>query len=410
MMHNSGKHPLLAVGSISIRMALVALVTLLALEALLQLAFPRLPSRLIEQMPQYRERLEFRLETEYGAREYPAGQTVDFEISMSSGDLFQLTCLSPKDAVPFDPYRVTFTRDAHGFRNLEPWPERADLVVIGDSFTAAENIVEPFWHGIVDSLLVLGLPGSGTLEQQRILEAFALPREPKAVVLAYFAGNDLEDNLLFADMMKRGESFADRAHKDKTPLDYSVLFNLLLALRNTVKLDNEAPCHYPQLAQTSPATPVALYDKFLPLLMLDRELLRESKKFELTRASIDEMASQLNSIGSELILMYIPQKAELYWNFLSDESKELIFTGINNHQATTGPDSISNNLSVQRDMMAELADELDIPFLDLTFTLSEAINGGQQSYFFADTHWNQTGHNLARIALLDFMNQSNLDV
>ena len=60
--------------------------------------------------------------------------------------------------------------------------------------------------------------------------------------------------------------------------------------------------------------------------------------------------------------------------------------------------------------MAELADELDIPFLDLTFTLSEAINGGQQSYFFADTHWNQTGHNLARIALLDFMNQSNLDV
>ena len=71
---------------------------------------------------------------------------------------------------------------------------------------------------------------------------------------------------------------------------------------------------------------------------------------------------------------------------------------------------VGENLSVQRDLMAELADELDIPFLDLTFTLTEAINDGKQPYFFADTHWNQTGHNLARIALLDFLNRSNLDM
>ncbi len=410
MMHNSGNHPLLAFGSISIRAVLVALVTLLALEALLQITFPHLPSMLIEQMPQYRERLGFRLETDNGAREYPAGQSVEFEISMSSGDLFQLTCLSPKDALPFEPYRVTFKRDAHGFRNEEPWPDRIDLVVIGDSFTAAENIVEPYWHGLHDSLLVFGLPGSGSLEQQRIFEAFALPREPKAVVLAYFAGNDLEDNLLFADMMQRGENFSERAHKDKNPLDYSVVLNLLLALRNRVMPENEALCHYPQLAQTSPVNPVAFYDKFLPLLMLNRELLRESEMFELTRDSVGEMASQLNSIGSNLILMYIPQKAELYWNLLSDESKESILTGISNHHAIAGPVAIEGNLSVQRDLMAELADELDIPFLDLTFTLSEAINDGKHPYFFADTHWNQTGHNLARITLLDFLNQSNLDM
>ena len=328
---------MLAFGSISIRAVLVALVTLLALEALLQLTFPHLPSMLIKQMPQYRERLGFRLETDNVAREYPAGQIVEFEISMSSGDLFQLTCLSPKDALPFEPYRVSFKRDAHGFRNEEHWPDKIDLVVIGDSFTAAENIVEPYWHGIHDSLLVFGLPGSGTLEQQRIFETFALPREPKTVVLAYFAGNDLEDNMLFADMMRRGETFAERAHKDKNALEYSVVFNLLLALRNRVKPENEALCHYPQLAQTSPVTPVVFYDNFLPLLMQDRELLPESEMFRLTRDSISEIASKLNSSGSDLILMYIPQKAELYWNLLSDESKESILTGISDHQETAGP-------------------------------------------------------------------------
>ncbi len=386
-----------------------ALITVLALEAALQFAFLHLPSVLIEQMPQYLERSGFRLETKHGAREYPAQQIVDYEITQTSGDLYRLTCLSPDDAPPFDTYHVRFTRDSHGFRNEEPWPDLTDLVIIGDSYVAAEAIGLPFWHGISESLLVLGLPGSGTLEQQRLYEAFAAPRKPKTVVLSYFSGNDLADNLDFAEMLTKGESFAVRAHQGKYSLDYSVVFNLMLYLANSISLGEVLPCHYPQPAATEPRTPVAFYDEFLPVLALDEKSLRDSETFRLTSVSIAEMATAQYARGDRFILMYIPQKVELYWKLLSAQSKESIVSQLDEEYEIAEYKIIDENILAQRNLIAELADELGIEFLDLTASLAAAITDGQQPYFFADTHWNQTGHNIARIALLNQLNQSNLD-
>lgn len=390
------------------RLCLVCLITLLAMEGILQLSFPHLPRILIEQMPQFLERNGFRLETEHGAREYPAGQTVDYEITRTSGDLYQLTCLSPNDAPPMESYRVTFLRDSHGFRNEEPWPAVADLVIIGDSFVAAEAIVEPFWKDLSESILVLGLPGSGTLEQQRLFGAFAIPREPTTVVLAYFAGNDLKDNAEYAEMLSKDMSFTERAHQGKHLLEYSVLFNLLLFLRSAISSD-AAPCHYPQTTATQPPTPVAFYDDFLPILAQDAATIRGSESFRLTRASIAEMASAQLARGSRLVLMYIPQKAELYWMLLSGESKMSIVSHLNEQYEIADHRLFNANRLVQRDLLAELSQEIGIEFLDLTGSLASAIADGKQPYFFADTHWNQTGHNVARIALLDQLNQTNLD-
>ncbi|MYD10973.1 MAG: hypothetical protein F4X02_13140 [Chloroflexi bacterium] len=394
--------------SVLIRAAVLVLLTLTALELALQLAFPRLPAAIIEQMPQYRARMGFRLDAAHGLQEYPAGETVNYEITKSSGDLYKLTCLSPDSAPPFDSYRVSFQRDWRGFRNPEPWPDKLALAIIGDSFTAAEAIVSPFWHGLSDSMLVLGLPGSGTLQQQRLLEAFALPRDPDVVVLAFFAGNDLQDSLAFHQKLAANGGDSSAGEARKSPLDYSVLFNIAYSLRRSV-LRQDLPCHHPQHALTEPPTPVAFYDRFLSVFALDIETLRESEMFRVTRDSIAEMAAMLAAKGSRLMLMYIPQKAELYWELLSDESKAAILAGGQVFDAAVESRVVSANLAAQRRLIAELAGELDIAFLDLTPALSGAISVGEQPYFYADTHWNQAGHNIARIALLDFLNQSNLE-
>ena len=396
--------------SVLIRSAALALLTLLALELALQLAFPHLPVSIIEQMPQYRARMGFRLDAEHGVQEYPAGEMVNFEISKSSGDLYKLTCLSPEHAPPFDAYHVSFQRDSHGFRNPEPWPDKIQMAVIGDSFTAAEAIVTPFWQGVSDSILVFGLPGSGTLQQQRLLEAYALPREPEIVVLAYFAGNDLQDNLAFHRKSQADADNASDSAERKNPLDYSVLFNLAYAFRNLLLPGAEVPCHYPQTASTEPPTPLAFYGEFLEIFALDSQALRESEMYRVTRDSISAMASMLRARGSRLLLMYIPQKAELYWELLSDESKAAIWSGNRDLDASADASEVSANLAAQRDLMAVLSAELEIALLDLTPALSQAVRTGPQPYFFADTHWNQEGHNIARIALLDFLNQSNLDM
>lgn len=396
--------------SLVIRAAILALLTLSALELAFQLAFPHLPVAIIEQMPQFRARMGFRLDAEHGLQEYPAGEFVNYEVSSSSGDLFKLTCLSPDDAPPFDSYRVSFQRDAHGFRNPEPWPDKVQTVIIGDSFTAAEAIVAPYWQGLADSLLALGLPGSGALQQQRLLESFAMPREPELVILAYFAGNDLQDGLTFHRQSQADEGSSSATGEQRSPLDYSVLFNIAYAFRSSVLREAEAPCHFPQLAQTEPPTPIAFYDVFLSSFALDSKTLRESEMFRITREAIGDMASTLQARGSQLILMYIPQKAELYWELLSDESKRAIFSGSKVFDASVEMSAVSANLRAQRDLLAELAAGLGIAFLDLTPALDDAVSAGEQPYFFADTHWNQTGHNIARIALLDFLNRSNLDM
>ena len=376
----------------------------------MQIAYPSLPRDVIDGMPQYLERTGHRLATEHGAREFPAGELVEYDVTPLSGDLFKISCLSPADAQPMDSYRLSFKRDGHGFRNEEPWPDNVDLVVLGDSFTAAEHIQQPFWQGLTESMLVFAAPGTGTLEQQRYFNAFALPRQPKLTLVAFFAGNDLRDSLGFAQRQRQGLTRQDLTHQGKNPLDYAVTFHLLRYLAKVTTPVENVTCHYPLWAQTDPPTPVAFYSRFLPLLAMDRESLLASEMIQLTRTSISEMARATQSKGGQLILMYIPQKSELYWDYLDHASKETIIAAESLDHSLIGRETIDANLSVQRDVMQELADEIGVSFLDLTEPLAAAIRAGQAPYFFADTHWNQDGHNIARNALLDFLNQSNLDM
>ena len=394
---------------IAMRAFALLVFTLLSLEIALQLAFPHLPKVLVEPMPQYLERLGYRLDTAHGALEYPARERVTYDVTPLSGDLYRLTCLKPADAQPFAPYRVSFSRDGHGFRNVEPWPEDVDMVIIGDSFTAAELIQQPFWQDLSRSTLVLAVPGTGTLEQQRLFDAFALPRQPETVVLAFFAGNDLNNTLFYADMLRQGMTRQDLAHIGKNPLDYLVIFRMVQFLFRSAA-DAAAGCHYPVFAQTDPVTPVAFFGQSLPLLASDKASLLESEELRLARASIDEMRSALEANGGRLILMYIPQKAELYWPYLDAAAKELIIDIESRSRNLTGLEMIDDNLSAQRDAMRELADEIGIAFLDLSPPLAAAIAAGEMPYFFADTHWNQLGHDIARKALLGFLDRASQEL
>ena len=268
---------------LTLRLALILLITMLLLEFLLQLAFPLLPAALIRNMPQYRLRMGFQLHTEHGVIEYPAAQRVEYEVTPQFGDLYRLTCLSPAAAPPTDSYRVAYTRDSHGFRNLDPWPDMVDLVIVGDSFTAAEASAAPFWQDLSDSMLVLGLPGSGTVEHQRLLETHALPRDPRVVILAYFAGNDLLDNQDFVNMERDGLTALDLVYRDRNLTEFLVSVHLLIFLRDALAPASIEDCQYPQIAETNPPTPLAFFDRFLPMLAMDRQTLLASEMWQLAR-------------------------------------------------------------------------------------------------------------------------------
>ena len=387
------------------RAGLILFITLASHEIALQLAFLQLPQTLIKRMPQYQERYGIRLNTEHGARQYPPKEAVDFEVTSHSGDLYQITCLSAAHIESIEPYRVAYTRDRQGFRNREPWPDDVELVIVGDSFTAAESVRRPYWDGIAESMLVFGLPGSGTLEQKLLLEAFGLPRQPEIAVLAYFGGNDLTDNESFAKLQQAGLTFADKTHQNRNPLDYLVSFHLVLFLRDSI-LAAGKDCHYPQAALTEPPTSVAFLDKLIPVLALGESALRASEMYQFTQAAIIEMSAMVQSRGAAFVLMYIPQKAELYWESLSQETRQFILDRL---EKPISADQVDANLTVQRQVLASLAAEYGFVFLDLSPSLADAVQQGQSPYFFADTHWNQTGHDIAKAALLKILNQLALD-
>ena len=393
--------------SIVIRALLLLLATLVALEAALLLGFTLLPYDLISDMPQYLERIGWKLHADHGAREYPAGQVVQREVTALSGDLYRISCLAPRDAQPMKPYRVSFRRDRHGFRNADPWPDDVDLVVIGDSFTNAALNQTPYWQGLPFSTLGLGMGASGTLEQQRLFEAYGLPRAPETLIVGFFAGNDLRDNEQFAQMLRDGLTWRDLRHQNDEPQEYLVIWNAMQWLVRLTETEQTAPwCHYPYVAATEPPRPIAFYHKFVRTLGMDQLEFRQSEGWQLTRDSLQAMASAMRANDGEVILMYIPTKSELYWKYLDFNAKAwLIGHETRRFGNMPEPAVIDENYQNQRDIMRETAHELGIAFLDLTLPLDEAIRAGLSPYFFADIHWNQLGHDIARNALLDFLNR-----
>lgn len=386
-----------------LRLFLVILATVVILEAVLHLAFTLLPTNLTQRMPQYRQRTGFRLRTEHGAREYPAGESVDLLITPQSGDLYRISCLEPVNMEIFDPYLVSYVRDSHGFRNPEPWADDVEIVILGDSFVAAESVQAPFWHDLSESMLVFGLPGSGTLEQALLLNAFGLPRNPELVVLAFFAGNDMTDSLVFSELRAQGLTFADQVYRNRSPLEFLVTVHIALYVRDMV-IPSTQSCHYPQFAQTAPPTPVSFFDEMLPMLAMDRDSLRKSKMYAVTEIGLIEMANALRENGVRFLLMYIPQKAEVFWGYLDAEAKQQIANALRKQNAAITVESIDNNLSTQADLIRDLSIANGIDFIDLSPALRSAIESGSSPYFFADTHWNQHGHNIARQALRDRLN------
>lgn len=386
---------------------IILFITIAVIEVILQLVFLSLPQVIIQRMPQYQDRYGIQFNTLHGAREYPAGEQVDFEINQFSGDLYQISCLSPKDAVKIKSYQVTYTRDAHGFRNIEPWEDDVDIAIIGDSFTVAESINNPYWSDLSDSMLVLGLPGSGTLEQKQLFEYFALPRKPETVILAYFGGNDLTDNLTFYNLQQEGLSFADKTHQNRNPLEYLVSFHLVLYIRDAVSQVAKNDCHYPIEAQTQPPTPLAFFDTMVSLLTVNENILSNTEAYKITQSAIIDIEESTKNAGGQFILMYIPQKAEIYWQYIDTEGRQQIISALPAIQwAELSQDAeadIDSNLLAQRNLLESIANQNNFQFLDLTPFLIDAVDNGQLPYFFADTHWNQLGHDIVGQALRNFL-------
>jgi hypothetical protein len=119
--------------------------------------------------------------------------------------------------------------------------------------------------------------------------------------------------------------------------------------------------------------------------------------------------------GARFMLVYLPSKAHVYLPYLNDdEILSRVFTGVptleldeagflqfTNQSAT--PELTRQHMGDQAGLLAELTAEHNILYLDLTPTFQEEAGAGAELYYPFDTHWNQSGHDLAAKSIGRYM-------
>ena len=110
--------------------------------------------------------------------------------------------------------------DAWGFRNAEPWPERVDIITVGDSLTYSLSVHdEQAWPVLLERALAprrvlnLGLISASPQQYLRVYETFGAKLSPKVLLVGLFLGNDLTDELAFDTWWrgKRHEAYQETA-------------------------------------------------------------------------------------------------------------------------------------------------------------------------------------------------------
>ncbi len=409
---------------VALLMFWVAIITLM-LEVLLRVAYPWLPARLRQtaspallivlplghtiMMPPQVPIHDF----------WWAGQTEHYVFQPKDGDLFAETCLHtlPADEAPLP---VDFQYDSHGFRGDRT--DHVDLVVVGDSFVQAHAITTPFWQGLAPSVYALGAAGTGSLEQALLFDAYGPARTPHLVLMVYFEGNDLQDNLKFN---RARQQYAQHGrnpleyNSQFRPLDFSITYDTLAWLQTSFKRA-DGDCPFPVTDRYGHR--MGYHPSYLGMFTLDPDDLRHSEVFALTRASIRETAAQARDAGAAFVLVFMPSKEHAHWPGLVDQIDQLAahFPALKLTADGFVPDQDQDDPAViaalarqhvdnQRTLLAELADQEGLLFLDLTPVLQQATADGDPVYFYGDTHLNPRGNDVIREALRQFFAANGLD-
>jgi len=391
------------------RIFLLIVVTEVTLEITGNLALAYLPVPVSHNVPYAARFFGINDHTDYGARQFPPHQRVMEVMDGRSGNLYGMPCLAIPDHPLFPVYTIDFTRNDKGFRTDTPWPDQPDVAVVGDSFTAGEQVPEPFWHGISPAVMGVGLPDAGNAEELDLLRKFVFPRKPKVVVMAYFEGNDITNNRVFTQAVANGKSYYDYLMENDPPIRFSVVAQGVYWAVNQLTPSN---CPYP--IQDTRGNSLAFPDFVFPVSMMNTQSLEQSSQYAVTRQALIDTNNETRAAGAQFVLMFVPHDAHVYWPFLSDSQIAAIGRRVLSPNTADLPlngsvealaAQMRANMDVQRTALAQLAAEQGFAFLDLTPVFQQATAEGASLYFYGDLHWNQAGHNLAHQTLLEFLQQ-----
>ena len=383
----------------------------------------------------------------YGARLAPGLDTL---CEWQQGDIVRMGFLPP-GLVRHPVYRFPFVTDADGFRNSESESTATVVAALGDSFTDGMTLpAELTWPARLSrhlgvSVRNYGTAGFGPGQELLVLKEYVRARRPRRVVVGFFAGNDLVDAERFESFQRdggplpsfgQGWKFKDViARFDQ--LYVTSLYQGVSGLLGARQRDPAGPWASPRVEDYSGEDPnpssatrpgfdrglftlpvagrtlrFAFLPPYLNRLTLSRQQLEASRGWELTRRSYREMQRLVRAEGGELVVLFIPFKAQVYLplleaSFPGAELRRALRLSLGG-QPPPGLEFAMRNRLALNDLMREFCAREGITFLDLTAELQSTLTAGHNVYFPDDSHWNAAGHETAAKALARLLRAQSL--
>jgi hypothetical protein len=275
-------------------------------------------------------------------------------------------------------FRFTLETDEHGFRNRSPWPDRAEVVVVGDSMAYGYGVAaEQAWPSLLDDALpasrviTLGAPGAVPQQYTRYFERFGVPLRPKVLIYTLFPGNDIREAPVF-DQWEAAGSPGNydtwRYFQGKVPVPGKSLLDRSYVIMSMSGLRKN-------LLYGFTSTTVEIADggrvqlapnQYQKTMTMNR---RGDPGFDAVVRATREARARARAIGCEFIVLLVPVKERVYQPLLGRP-----FPGL------TSP------------LEAVLAQDEGMTVINLTGPLETLAGRGQTLYFEVDGHPNVLGN------------------
>lgn len=342
-----------------------------------------------------------------------------YDLRQSDGDLFyymrgKIAPLPPdQDKVVAHIHMIT---DADGFRNSPSEQATYDIVALGDSFTKASGVAAPWTQKLAEysgsDVLNLGEVGFGPQDELKVLRQYGLKKQPEWVILAYFEGNDLYDAASYEQanpfiLFRFGRYILNKgmeAWQAKSSNDDQVEAATTYRYPMTVSVHNKD-------------LQMVFFSYYISWLSVNRQAMEASHDYRIAGRAILKMQQLSEAGGSQFLLVYVPSKEHIYLPYLKDaDTLQSVFADVptieldpagylqfTDEKAT--PELTRDHMDDQAGLLADFAEENNIRFLDLTPIFREQASTGAELYYPFDTHWNQTGHDLAAQSINKYIEQ-----
>jgi hypothetical protein len=281
-------------------------------------------------------------------------------------------------------FRANYHTDGHGFRNAQPWPDTAEIVVVGDAVVFGYGVEEEQgWPALLaravapTRVINLGLLEAGPQQYARVYATFGTTLHPNIVLVGLSMADDFGDAELFARWEHEGSGESYRLWREGQDLlgslpyplhalspllaQYSSLYQVLRASR--------------RLARTSSQVVWVLGGRYLQvrphrLAAMRAQARPEQQSFHLVLDALAYLQVVARAYGTQVLVVIQPSKEMTY---LSPRD-----------EATPGPSHALRQALAER----------GVESLDLTPVFRQWAATGEPLFFTANRYPNAQGQAL----------------